>query len=715
MVSDKRWRRPLTLLLMVIVLASVMLPTAALAYVPYDTSYKDSYERLIWTQSAYTPVEVLGRQILVPDPKDPSKQVYSPLVQPKGLYIDDKDEIYIADTGNNRIVHLDKSGNLKRIIEVKESPLKKPEGVFLDKEGNIYIADTGNKRVLRLDTNGKMVREFKRPDSKFLPEAFKYDPIKVAVDKRGFLYIATLGGYQGLLQLDPDGNFQSFFGANKTDFSVMDAVKRLLYTREMYLREISKLPGSVSSVTIDQNGFIYTVTKEVEKGQIKKLNIAGKDLLTTKNEYAADKEETKVFGEIRFANRDKLKPKLNDLTVDRNGNITAIDSTLKYVNQYDANGNLLFFWSGDASASASKLGVVKTPSAIASNSQNQLFILDEENNVIQVFRLSEFGALVHKANQLTQEGRYEESEKPWKEVLRLNSYYTPALLGLAKAAYKRGEYEKAEKLFYDAGQPTGYSDAYWQIRLKWFQQHFGALMNAVIIILLCYYIANRVTRNMAFREKWRNRPKSQIPLVVQLKHAFYILKHPIDGFSAIRYEGKGSAASSAIMLVLALVSFCVYRAFTNFTFNPSIIMDISLVTVFLQFMILWLGWIVSNYLISTIYRGEGRFRDVAYGSSYAMFPLVLVGLPLTLMSNVMTLSEDSIYSFLQIGMIIWIGLLLFWKVQSMQNYSVGETTMNIFLSLVTMTLLGVLVFITFGLSSELKDFFYSVYQEVTIR
>ncbi|NOU94462.1 nuclease PIN [Paenibacillus sp. LMG 31456] len=700
---------------MITLLASAVLPSTALAYVPFDTNYKDSYKRLTWTQAAYIPVEVMGRGIYATDPKDPSKQMYSPLVQPKGLFIDEKDHVYIADTGNNRIVHLNEKGEVQRIIQVDESPLKKPEGVFIDKKGDIYVADTGNKRIVRLDSGGKLIKEFKRPDSKFIPESFKYDPVKVTVDKRGFLYIATLGGYQGLLQLDPEGSFQSFFGANKTVFSVMDAMKRMLYTREMYLREISKLPGSVSSVTIDKNGFIYTVTKEVDKGQIKKLNIAGKDLLAMKKEGSDTEEKIKSFGEVRFPGKDKIVPKLHDVAVDKDGNITVIDSAQKYVNQYDANGNLLFFWSGDSKATSSLLGVVKTPSAIAVNSKKQLFILDEENSVIQVLGLSEFGKLVHKANQLTQEGRYEESEKPWKEVSRLNAYYTPAMLGLAKAAYKKEEYDKAERLYYAAGQIQGYSDSFWQLRLRWFQSHFSTLMNVILVLGLAFYIFNRVTRKSKFREKWVNRSESQISLIAQLKHAFYILKHPIDGFSAIRYEGKGGFASSSIMLLLALVSFCIYRGFTDFKFNPDIILDVDLMTVLFQFMIVWVCWIVSNYLISTIYRGEGRFRDVAYGSSYALFPLVLIGLPLTVLSHMMALSEDSIYLFLQGAMVLWIGLMMFWQVQSMQNYSVGETVMNILLSIITMTLLGVLVFIMFSLSSELKDFLYSVYQEVTIR
>ncbi len=696
-----------------LIASAVLFPAGGSAYVPYNTNFKDNYGRLVWTQSAYYPVEVLGRDIYLPDENDPTKQVFSPMAQPKDLFIDHNDHIYVADTGNNRIVHLDEQGDLVRIIAVPESPLNKPEGVFVDKNGDIYIADTGNKRVLRLDKDGKLVKEYGRPDSKFLPESFKYDPIKLIVDKRGFLYVATLGGYQGLLQMDSEGNFQSFFGANKTAFSVMDSIKRLLYTREMYLREISKLPGSVASVTVDDNGFVYTVTKDIETAQIKKLNIAGKDLLSAKNEYSMEGTE-KTFGEVRFPPKDKKLPQLSDVAVDNGGNITVIDSSLKYLNQYDATGNLLFFWSGEQSAATTKLGMIKSPSALDHNSRNELFILDEENGSIQRFRLSEFGELVHKANRLTQEGRYEESEQPWREVLRLNAYYTPAMLGLAKAAYKKGDYEEARKLFLDAGHQQGYSDAFWQIRLQWFQQHFGTLMNIVIAAAVIYLIANRYLRKSR-RGKSRKGRRSRFELVNQLKHALYILKHPLDGFTALRYESKGGAWSSLIILVAAMVSYSISKGFTSFSFNASYVLEISLVSVFLQFLMLWVGWVVSNYLISTIYRGEGRFRDVAFGSAYAMVPFVLVGLPLTLVSNFMTLSEGAIYSFLNTAMLIWVALLMFWNVQATQNYSVGETVMNLFLSLVTMTLLGVLIFITFGLSSELKDFFYSVYQEVTIR
>ncbi len=709
------------LLVLAALLWSAISPQAAGAYTPYQTEYKDGFGQAVRTQMAYLPGGAFGRDILVPDPKDPSKTPYSPLQKPQDLFIDSQDRLYVADTGNNRIVLFDRAGKLLRIFEVKESPLSQPQGVFVDGEGLIYVADTGNRRVVKLDADGKLLQEFKRPDSKFLPESFKYDPVKLVVDKRGFLYVVTLGGYQGLLQLKPDGGFQSFFGASQTAYSFADSIKRLLYTKEMYQREIAKRPGSITSVTADQDGFLYTVTKEVAKGQVRKHNIAGLDMLAGKSDFGGG--GSRRFGET-FHRGDE--PQLSDLTVDGDGNITVIDAKLNVVSQYDASGNLLFYWGSSLKTADAKLGVVKSPTAIASDSAGSLYVLDGSNNLIQSFRLSEFGALVHEANRLTQDGQYEQSSKLWNEVLRLNAHYTPALLGLAKAAYKQGDYARAQELFLEAGHTGGYSDAFWQSRLEWFQRNFGVLMNAAVIAAVVLYALKRVVRIVRNR---RDRGSSQqasafaewrgwTPLKrlgSELRHAFYILKHPIDGFSSIRYERKAGPAGSLVMLLSALAAYGFIQAGTGFVFNPSVILDVNLVATFAQFGVLWAGWVVCNYLVSSIIKGEGRFRDVAYGSAYALFPLVLAGIPLTLLSNVMTLSEASIYHFLHFAMYAWVVLLLFWKVQSIQNYSFGETIVSVTLSVVTMAACGVLLFIVYGLTSELWSFIHSIYQEVSIR
>jgi len=710
-------RRILLFLVLTCVIVAAM-PLAASAEVIYDTNSKEKQGRLIWTQPAYTPIKIVGKDLTVPDPNDPEKEIASPLNNPKDVFIDSKDNIYVADTGNNRIVQFDPEGNFVRFIAPVggegNKPLSKPEGLFVTDDGIIYIADTGNKRVVKADEEGNFVQEYLRPNSRFIPDSFKYDPTRLVVDKRGFLYIAVLGGYQGLLQLDPDGYFQSFYGANQTQFSWLDAMKRFFYTKEMYANEISKLPGAISSVAVDKDGFIYTTTsgQGITKEQIKKLNIRGLDMLNS---------ETNVFGETRpFDSRYVLgvgvnRPQLIDLTIDNNGNITAIDSAFKYINQYDANGNLLFFWAGPSSTNTTQLGLMKNPVAIDSNSRNDLFILDGQEGAIQVYRLSEFGQKVNEANKLTLEGRYEESEEHWREVLRLNSNFSPAIRGLAKAAYKQGNYHEALELFHRAHDNKGYSDAFWQIRLQWFQKNFSIMATLVLALGVGYFLGEKYTRNTKWRIKWRNRKRSTHPAIVQFKHLFYILRHPIDGFTAVRYENKGSYLTAIIVLILAYASLCISKLYTSFTFNPIDVHRVNIVSLLFQYSIIWFGWVVSNYLISSIYRGEGRFKDVFIGSAYALLPIILVGLPVTIISNFMTLSEQAIYDFLQNVVTWWTAALVFWKIQSLQNYSVGETILNILFTLFAFLMLAVLVLVVIGLSSDLKDFIVEVYREVQLR
>ena len=689
---------------------------AAHADAPYQTYYRDHFDRSYRIQAAYRPAGVLGAGLELPDPSEPGRHAPSPLAGPQDMFVDGRGHLFIADTGNNRIVELDPEGRPVRALDVPESPLSGPQGVFVDAEGDIYIADTGNRRIVRLNADGSLDRVYGRPDSSLIPESFRFDPVRLVVDKRGFLYIATLGGYQGLVQLDPEGRFQGFFGANRAPFSLADAVKRLVYTKEMYKRELSKLPGSIASLDIGEDGYIYTVTKELSRGQIKKLNIAGLDQLAGKGEYAETRGERR-YGEIIRRHSDTARPQLHDIAIDPAGNMTVIDARLNVISQYDTNGNLLFYWGGEQTgAPRPTVGAVSVPSAVDTGPNGDLYVLDSEQNLIHVFRLTDFGAAVHEANRLTQEGRYEESEPIWREIARQNAFYTPAVIGLAKAAYKRGDYEEAQRLYREAGWAQGYSDAFWQIRLLWFQKRFGLIMNLVFTAAAIWLAAGALRRKRRKRGRETARGRRGVhPVLGQLAHVLTLAKHPIDGFTAIRHEGKAGAAGSTIILALAGASYAVMRAGTHFIFHPETVIEVSVLADLVRFYGLWLLFVVSHYLVSSLRQGEGRFRDIWNGASYALFPFILAGLPITLLSNAMALSERAIFAFLENGVFLWTALLFFWCAQGINNYSVQEAAVNLALTLITM-IIGILVMFTvYSLSAEVYRFLYSVWQEVSIR
>lgn len=74
-------------------------------------------------------------------------------LNPKGVAADIHGNVYIADAGNDRIVHL---FNPKKEVTWRgafgrsgtgKGQLKSPEGVALDSKGRIYVTDTGNDRI----------------------------------------------------------------------------------------------------------------------------------------------------------------------------------------------------------------------------------------------------------------------------------------------------------------------------------------------------------------------------------------------------------------------------------------------------------------------------------------------------------------------------------------------------------------------------------------
>jgi sugar lactone lactonase YvrE len=700
------WRLILALLLL---LTALLPPAPAQAAVKYSTYTKNSNGDTIFLQPAYFPISVIGEDLYAEDPNNKGVKASSPMKNPKDIFVDAKNEVYIADTGNNRIVHMTDTGRLIRYISLPESPFNKPEGIFVTNDGYLYIADTGNKRVVKLDPSGKLVSEYKRPNSSYIPETFVFDPGKVMVDERGFLYVAVHGGYEGLVLLDSKGQFQGFFGANKTALSTLDALKRMLYTKKMYANEVAKKPETINSVATDKNGYIYTVTGGMAKvDQLKKMNVKGNNLLrSSKKSFGETVPWDIPLGAV------KGTPQLIDVAVDQRGNMIVVDQQFKYISHYDASGNLLYFWGGVSAVGSSQVGLLKSPVALDVNSRNELFVLDDQENIVQVFRLSEFGQKVDEANQQTLIGNYEASEKPWQEVLRMNAQFAPAILGLAQAAFKKEQYEEAQRLFKEAGDQQGFSDSFWQIRMLWFQKNFSWIASAAVILALLYLLTDKYTSKSALRERWRHRKRSQNQFIINLKHAWYIMKHPIDGFTAVRYENKGSYVSAILILVGVYAALLIKEWVTSFSFSA--VKYVDLYSIFTQFFLVWIAWVISNYLVSSIYQGEGRFRDIFIGSAYALVPYIIIGIPLALLSNVLTMSEASMYGYAVKGMIIWIGLLIFWKIQWIHNYSVGETVLNILLTLGTMLVIGVLIFITAGLTSDLVSLLIEMYQEVTLR
>ena len=128
---------------------------------------------------------------------------------PRGIVVDQKGDVFVADTGNKRIVVFDSEGNA--ITEFGGAGLDpgqfdEPVGITLDASGKVYMADTWNQRVqvFAPDATGKNYSPALAFDiNGWFGQSLDNKPF-IAVDQAGNIYVTDPEGYR-VLEFTSDG------------------------------------------------------------------------------------------------------------------------------------------------------------------------------------------------------------------------------------------------------------------------------------------------------------------------------------------------------------------------------------------------------------------------------------------------------------------------------------------------------------------------------
>lgn len=243
--------------------------------------------------------------------------------------------------------------------------------------------------------DGKLLKEIGRPTEPIYGNKNAFVPKKLTVDKRNNIYVISEGSVNGIVQLNNEGKFAGFIGSNKTELSLKMILQRLIFTDKQKNQLFKVIPPSPTSISIDNQGLLYTVTSGVKSEAIKKLNITGINILTS---------------EILSTDA------VTDVSVDKNGNIYTVDN-FGYIAIYDSFGNLLFIFGGKDSGEE-RIGLLKDPSAIAVTDNGVIYAVDKERNVINVYKSTAFANEVMQGVNLYRQGLYVESQKLGKTFLK---------------------------------------------------------------------------------------------------------------------------------------------------------------------------------------------------------------------------------------------------------------------------------------------------------
>lgn len=106
------------------------------------------------------------------------------------------------------------------------------------------MADTDHKRLVVLEADGRLWKIMGEPDFQ-LDESFIYAPVRVAVDGAGRVFVVSKNVNYGMVELDKDGNFSSFYGAIQVTSSLSDLLWRRIATKPSGKRCCQKRPHRV--------------------------------------------------------------------------------------------------------------------------------------------------------------------------------------------------------------------------------------------------------------------------------------------------------------------------------------------------------------------------------------------------------------------------------------------------------------------------------------
>lgn len=685
------WKKTIAALFAAVLLSAGLVPAARAEQAP---GYVYSY----WGEPNPAPAAYLPERTLYGGDLAAGK-----LSSPQDLHVGGDRKIYIADTGNSRILVLNDQLRTQQVLDGfdnngKPDSFNQPEGVFAAQNGDIYVADTQNRRIVALTADGQFLKAFGVPQSSLIRPGFQYEPTKVVADKAGQIYVISRGSYEGIMQFDSDGEFEGFLGTNRVKFNPADLLWKRISTKAQRDQMAQFIPIEFNNLAIESNGFLFTTTSEENASEpIKRLNVSGVDILRSKG-YFPPKGDIKVS----LQSSQPGSSIFVDVTPDEAGIYSGLDSKRGRIFAYDKDGNLLYVFGG----LGSEQGMFRTPVSIAMLDDRTL-ILDKDLSRLTVFRPTSYGSAIRDAVRYLDQGKVDQSTASWQQVLKMNGNFEVAYIGIGKSLLKKGDNKAAMSYFKLGNNREYYSEAFKRYRQQIVYDDFGYIALGVFLFIALIFAASKLAKRRTAGAFYQD--------VGVIKNPFYTTVHPFNGFWEMKFEKKGRVRLAvAIVLLLALFSI-VKRQFSGFVVNYNNLAQFNSLNEFKFVLLPFLLWVVANWSITTLMEGEGKFKEIVTATGYALMPMVLIALPQTLYSNIITADESSFYYLLDTIGYIWFVWLLFVGTMTVHQYTPGKTIVTMLLTLVVIGIMLFLGLLFFSMVQQMVSFVVSLYREIGFR
>jgi len=704
----------LNILCLIFALIMVAAPVVC-ASAPYQTYTYSISGFALYSPDAYVPIMNVDYKYMGLDKE---------LGAVKDMVTDDDNNVYLIDAINNELIVLDsyykKKFIVKNFVNDQGVPdeFTNPQGVFVTKD-RIFVCDTDANRIVTFDLGGNFLSVIPQPESNLFSEGSTYKPIALAVDEYNRLYVVSSTTYQGIIVMTDEGQFTQFVGAQKVVAGLWDLIWRRFQTEEQRAQTASFISTEFNNISITDDGFIYVTTQSLDEGKqqsaimskdksgdyapVKMLNAAGSEIMRRNGFYPPS-------GEVDVSNlsTDTLvgPSVVTDVAVGPEKTWSIVDRKRSKVFTYDFDGNLLFAF-GDK---GSMLGNILTIQSICYQG-DILMVFDGDYKTITTYKRTEYGDALVEALAYQNDRKYDQAIDSWVEILKRNSNFDAAYIGIGQSLFRQGEYEEAIEYYKSAYDTANYSDAYKELRKEWISKYLFILVAVVIVILVLCSKFLKYAKKVNYKTSITVGKRTYKQ---ELLYAFHLIFHPFDGFWDLKHEKRGSVRASITFIVITVIAFYYQSIGQGYIMNPQGVYS-SIFTQALSVLVPLALWVIGNWCLTTLFEGEGSLKDIFIACSYSLVPLPLLVIPSTIFSNVITASETAIVSLLVTIAYLWLGLLVFFGMMVTHDYSIAKNILTTLGTIVAMAFIMFLAILFTTLLGKVVSFVTNIIDEINYR